>query len=286
MESEEIISNARGNNEEENKEEQENEEQGNENRLNMKVKEEREEKDEPIQEIKMAKDEPEENENEEEEKKEGKEEEEVEEEVEVEEEKEDENEGVTELKIKKDDDDEDEEHLEKENNIKEDKESPIEESGNKDNEDASKGSEDNADEEHEQSEEGKEVMLKIQKSDEKKGAQNYNLNGTEVSATYSEDKDNMNIVFKKSSFSPNLILHWGLYNEYPIKGWYHPNRENYPRNTREFDEFALQTEFVDDSIELDLPKNDAKGISFVFYNPNIKEWYNNYRKDFQIGFNN
>ena len=32
--------------------------------------------------------------------------------------------------------------------------------------------------------------------------------------------------------------------------------------------------------------NDAKGISFVFYNPNINQWYNNNLKDFQIRFSN
>ena len=94
----------------------------------------------------------------------------------------------------------------------------------------------------------------------------------------------------KSSFSPNLILHWGLYNEYPIKAWHHPNIENYPKNSKEINEFALQTEFVDDgkesTIELELPKKDAKGISFVFYNPNTNEWHNNNWNDFQINFSN
>ena len=301
MESEEINSKPIDNNEEEeieeeqeNEEGQENEKEENENNLNLLVKEEKVEKNEPVQEIKMAEDKPEEKEEEEE--KEGKEEEEIEVEEEVEEEneaqnepqKEGENEGETELKIKKSDED-DEEHLEEENNIKEDKESPNEEPGDKDNQEASKGSEENADEEHEQSEEEKEEILRIENSDAKKSTQEYNLKGIEVSATYYEDKDNMNIVFKKSSSSPNLILHWGLIKEYPANGWHHPDKENYPRNTKEFDAFALQTEFADDekesTIELELPKNDAKGISFVFYNPVTNEWHNNNWRDFQIFFN-
>ena len=88
-------------------------------------------------------------------------------------------------------------------------------------------------------------------------------------------------------FSPELILHWGLFKEYPINGWHHPSKENYPRKTKEFDAFALQTEFEFDyddrehlAIELELPKNNAKGISFVFYNPNNNEWYNNNWRDF------
>ena len=88
--------------------------------------------------------------------------------------------------------------------------------------------------------------------------------------------------------SKRLILHWGVYKNYPIKEWCHPNKENYPKETREYDAFALQTEFVEDGkeskIELKLPKNDAKRLSFVFYNPNIGVWYNNYLKDFQIKF--
>ena len=79
----------------------------------------------------------------------------------------------------------------------------------------------------------------------------------------------------KSSFSPNLILHWGLYKEYPIKALHHPNREIYPKNTKEYDKDALQTEFINDgkdsTIELELPKNDSKGISFEFYNLNTNE---------------
>ena len=297
MESEEVNSKPIENNEEEeieeeqeNEEGQENEKEGNENNSNLLVKEEKVEKNEPVQEIKMAEDKPEEKEEEEE--KEGKEEEEIEVEEEVEAENEaqneGENEGEIELKIKKSDED-DEEHLE-ENNIKEDKESPIEESGNRDNQEAFKGSEENADEEHEQSEEEKEGILKIENADAKKSTQEYNFNGTQILATYYEDKDNMNIVFKKSSSSPNLILHWGLIKEYPANEWHHPNKENYPRYTKEFDEFALQTEFDGDgkesTIELELPKNDDKGISFVFYNPDNQEWYNNNWRDFQIFFSN
>ena len=300
MESEEINSNPIENNEEEVEEEveegQEIEEGNEKNNLNILVKEENVERDEPPQEIKMSEDKPEDNKKEEEEEKEGKEEEEVEEEIEEENEAKNEaqnegqndreNEGEIELKIKKNDE-YDEENLEEENNIKEDKELPIEESGDKVNEEASKGSEENVEEEleHEQKEDEKEEILV-----EKKNTQNFNLKGTEVSATYFEDKDNINIVFKKSSCSPNLILHWGLFKEYPINEWHHPSKENYPKNTKEFDTFALETEFADDgkesTIEFELPKNDAKGISFVFYNPNMNEWHNNNWRDFQIFFSN
>ena len=125
------------------------------------------------------------------------------------------------------------------------------------------------------------------------GSRCFNLKGIEVFVIYSEDKDSINLFFSKSIFSSTLILHWGLFKEYPINAWHHPNKENYPKNTKEFNEFALQTEFEFDiffrdylTIELELPKNDTKGISFVFYDPNRNEWHNNDWKDFQIFFSN
>ena len=136
-------------------------------------------------------------------------------------------------------------------------------------------------------------MLEIEKYDVKINTQYFNLKGIEVFAIYREGKDNINIFFQKSCFSPELILHWGLFKEYPINGWHRPSKENYPKNTKEFDAFALQTEFEFDyddrehsAIELELPKNDTKGISFVLYNPNMNEWYNNNWRDFQIFFSN
>lgn len=296
MESEQANSKPIENNEEEIEEEieedQEKEEGNEKNNINILVKEEKVEKDDPTQEIKMAENKPEDDEKEEEAEREGKEEEEIEGQNKARNEgkKDRDNEAETELKIKKND-----EHLEEENNFKEDKESPIEESGDKDNEEISKGSKENVEEyhEHEQSKDRKEEILKIEKCDVKVGGGCFNLKGIEISTIYTEDKDNINIYFQKSCFSPELILHWGLFKEYPINGWHHPSKENYPRKTKEFDAFPLHSEFEFDyddrehlAIELELPKKDTKGISFVFYNPNMNEWYNNNWRDFQIFFSN
>ena len=66
------------------------------------------------------------------------------------------------------------------------------------------------------------------------------------------------------------------------------NKEDFPEKTTEYDPHALQTDFVEDEkekkIQLKINKSDAKGLSFVFYNPDSKKWYNNYFNDFQIQF--
>ena len=117
-----------------------------------------------------------------------------------------------------------------------------------------------------------------------------NLGNSQVVILYSKDKDDYNIIFKQKSSSEKLILHWGIYNNCPITEWHHPNKENYPLKTKEFDSFALQTEFIDEGeeskIEFKLPKKDAQGmgISFVFYDPINNIWYNNDNKDYQVEY--
>ena len=117
-----------------------------------------------------------------------------------------------------------------------------------------------------------------------------NLGNSQVVILYSKDKDDYNIIFKQKSSSEKLILHWGIYNNCPITEWHHPNKENYPLKTKEFDSFALQTEFIDEveesKIEFKLPKKNAQGmgISFVFYDPVNNIWYNNDNKDYQVEY--
>ena len=95
---------------------------------------------------------------------------------------------------------------------------------------------------------------------------------------------NIYIAFKKNDFSTRLVLHWGVFKKYPIDKWCHPNKDNYPLQTKEYDNCSLDTEFVDGAIQLNLPKNEGQGISFVFYNPDNNQWYNNNLNDFQIKF--
>ena len=93
-----------------------------------------------------------------------------------------------------------------------------------------------------------------------------------------------------------LILHWGIYKSLRTTGWFHPNKENFPPNTKVFDEKALETEFSyekkDDKVQkihMRLPRgqgysNIIGGLNFVFFDPVNNIWYNNWRKDYQIKF--
>ena len=105
-----------------------------------------------------------------------------------------------------------------------------------------------------------------------------------------QNKEKINIKFKKDD-TFKLILHWGIYKDFPIKKWYHSNKLNFPLKTIKFDDYALDTEFIKDEnreeIEFNFYKPEGIGLSFCFYEPfkYYKNWYNNNRKDFQIKFN-
>ena len=105
-----------------------------------------------------------------------------------------------------------------------------------------------------------------------------------------QNKEKINIKFKKDD-TFKLILHWGIYKDFPIKKWYHPNKLNFPLKTIKYDNDALDTEFIKDEkseeIEFNFYKPEGIGLSFCFYEPikYYKNWYNNNRKDFQIKFN-
>ena len=115
---------------------------------------------------------------------------------------------------------------------------------------------------------------------------------------------NINKITFSTDYKNKLILHWGLFKQYKPHEWIHPNKQNYPLNTIEFDKNALQTEFhlnendkKDKSIfyiNISLPSyeniNDNKsiygGLKFVFFNPSNNKWYNNFNQDYIIKFKN
>ena len=154
----------------------------------------------------------------------------------------------------------------------------------------------NVNENENHNEEAQEVHLENKLIEEKEKESNndiinkLNLGSNQVDILYSKNKDDYNITFKQKSPSEKLILHWGIYKNSPITEWHHPNKENYPLKTKEFDSFALETEFIDEGeeskIEFKLPKNEAQGmgISFVFYDPINNIWYNNDNKDYQVEY--
>ena len=126
----------------------------------------------------------------------------------------------------------------------------------------------------------------------KKSTRKYILGGKEVWSFVFEDKENMTITFKlkKNILFSRLILHWGIYKNYPIYAWFLPHKGNYPKNTKVYDEYAFDTEFefedseIESKIELKVPNDIGRGIAFVFYDPDLKWWYNNGKKDYKIDF--
>ena len=54
---------------------------------------------------------------------------------------------------------------------------------------------------------------------------------------------NINKIIFSTDYKSKLILHWGLFKQYKPHEWIHPDKQNYPLNTIEFDKNALQTEF-------------------------------------------
>ena len=110
-----------------------------------------------------------------------------------------------------------------------------------------------------------------------------------IKISWEHDEENINIKFMKERRDIKLIVHWGIFKEFPIQEWYHPKNINLPKGTMEYDSHALQTEFNKDKdneiIKFTLNKKEGIGLTFVFYEPINKIWYNNNSKDFQIFFN-
>ena len=200
-------------------------------------------------------------------------------------------------KEKKEDDEEDEEEedeKEKPTEVKAVEEKPVEEAPKEEEkpvEEAPKEEEKPVEEATE--EVVKQVVEEAPKEEDNKSTDSshsykeYDLVDCRVSAEWFDEKESVNITFKTNT-PDKLKLHWGVYKNEPINCWYHPNKDEFPEKTSEFDSFALQTDFVGDDkekkIQLKLNKSESKGLCFVFYNPDTGKWYNNYYNDFQIAF--
>ena len=61
----------------------------------------------------------------------------------------------------------------------------------------------------------------------------------------------------KTSKDQNLILHWGLCKN---KNWFHPRKEWLPPNSKEHDEFSIDTPFM-----INKEKNNEKNNSYTHY---------------------
>ena len=201
-------------------------------------------------------------------------------------------------KEKKEDDEEDEEEEdeeEKPTEVKAVEEKPVEEAPKEEEKpvEESPKEEEKPVEEASKEEVVKQVVEEAPKEEDNKSTDSshsykeYDLVDCRVSAEWVDEKESVNITFKTNT-PDKLKLHWGVYKNEPINCWYHPNKDEFPEKTSEFDSFALQTDFVGDDkekkIQLKLNKSESKGLCFVFYNPDTGKWYNNYYNDFQIAF--
>ena len=111
-----------------------------------------------------------------------------------------------------------------------------------------------------------------------------------------EKEQNINITIS-TIYPGSQIMHWGIYKSSSPKDWSMPPKSCYPKLTKNVNNRALETKFSNSNnnneriISIILPKkisyNDyIEGIYFVIYDPVKNIWYNNFKRNFNIQFNN
>ena len=85
--------------------------------------------------------------------------------------------------------------------------------------------------------------IKKEKEEEKEELKNEKENSEEEENEESEEEEIVNLEFS-TLHNKTLILHWGVFKEMSPNEWNHIQKENYPEKTKEFDNNALQTEFI------------------------------------------
>ena len=112
------------------------------------------------------------------------------------------------------------------------------------------------------------------------------------------ESDSIDIVFSTESKN-KLVLHWGVIKDNQNdKCWYHPDESCYPPLTKEFDNYALETDFSylegdekEQKIHMRFPKgngspkNDLDSLNFVFFEKDNNKWHNNNWQDYHIKLN-
>jgi flagellar biosynthesis GTPase FlhF len=137
------------------------------------------------------------------------------------------------------------------------------------------------------------IELQEEENEVKKNKDEYYLSPEiKVNVEWFKDgNENVDILFSTNS-NKKLALHWGVSNANSQGNWSHIDSLCYPPLTKEFDNFALQTEFSflenDNSaqkIHIKFPKDDYNSLNFVFLEKDANRWYNNGEKDYHIYFN-
>ena len=106
-----------------------------------------------------------------------------------------------------------------------------------------------------------------------------------------DDNENVDILFCTNT-QKKLVLHWGVSNANSQGKWSHIDSECYPPSSKDFDDFAIQTDFsylegdnTQQKIRIKFPKDDVSSLNFVFLERDSNRWYNNGNKDYHINLN-
>ena len=106
-----------------------------------------------------------------------------------------------------------------------------------------------------------------------------------------DDNENVDILFCTNT-QQKLVLHWGVSNANSQGKWSHIDSLCYPPLSKDFDDFAIQTDFsylegdnTQQKIRIKFPKDDVSSLNFVFLERDSNRWYNNGNKDYHINLN-
>ena len=106
-----------------------------------------------------------------------------------------------------------------------------------------------------------------------------------------DDNENVDILFCTNT-QQKLVLHWGVSNANSQGKWSHIDSDNYPPLSKNFDDFAIQTDFsylegdnTQQKIRIKFPKDDVSSLNFVFLERDSNRWHNNGNKDYHINLN-
>ena len=106
-----------------------------------------------------------------------------------------------------------------------------------------------------------------------------------------DDNENVDILFCTNT-QKKLVLHWGVSNANSQGKWSHIDSFCYPPLSKDFDDFAIQTDFsylegdnTQQKIRIKFPKDDVSSLNFVFFERDSNRWYNNGNNDYHINLN-
>ena len=105
-----------------------------------------------------------------------------------------------------------------------------------------------------------------------------------------DDNENVDILFCTNT-QKKLVLHWGVSNANSQGKWSHID-SLYPPLSKDFDDFAIQTDFsylegdnTQQKIRIKFPKDDVSSLNFVFLERDSNRWHNNGNNDYHINLN-